>query len=66
MSSSVITPFLDEKYLNLETYRKNGQAVRTPVWFVIDNGIIYVATPSTTGKVKRLTHSKNILVHNVS
>lgn len=62
MSSSVITPFLDEKYLNLETYRKNGQAVRTPVWFVIDNGTIYVTTPSTTGKVKRLTHSKNIRV----
>lgn len=62
MSSSVITPFLDEKYLNLETYRKNGQAVRTPVWFVIDNGTIYVTTPSTTGKVKRLAHSKNIRI----
>jgi len=62
MSSDVITPFLDEKYLNLETYRKNGQAVRTPVWFVIDNGIIYVATPSTTGKIKRLNHNKNIRV----
>lgn len=62
MSSSMITPFLDEKYLNLETYRKNGQAVRTPVWFVIDNEVIYVTTPSTTGKVKRLTHSKNIRI----
>ena len=62
MSSSVITPFLDEKYLNLETYRKNGQAVRTPVWFVIDSGVIYVTTPSTTGKVKRLTNSRNIRI----
>jgi len=62
MSSDVITPFLDEKYLNLETYRKNNQAVRTPVWFVIDNGIIYVATPSTAGKIKRLTRSKNIRI----
>lgn len=62
MSSDMITPFLDEKYLNLETYRKDGQAVRTPVWFVIDNEIIYVTTPSTTGKVKRLTHSKNIRI----
>ena len=58
----MITSFLDEKYLNLETYRKNGQAVRTPVWFVINDGIIYVTTPSTTGKVKRLNHSKNIRV----
>lgn len=62
MSSGTITPFLDTKYLNLETYRKNGQAVRTPVWFVIDNGTIYVTTPSTTGKVKRLNHSKNVRI----
>ena len=62
MSSDMITPFLDEKYLNLETYRKNGQAVRTPVWFVIDSGVIYVTTPSTTGKVKRLTNSRNIRI----
>jgi PPOX class probable F420-dependent enzyme len=62
MSSNMITPFLDEKYLNLETYKKNGQVVRTPVWFVIDNEVIYVITPSTTGKVKRLTYSKNIRI----
>ena len=62
MSSGAMTPFLDSKYLNLETYRKNGQAVRTPVWFVINNGIIYVTTPSTTGKVKRLTHDKNVRI----
>lgn len=62
MSSDMLTPFLDEKYLNLETYRKNGQAVRTPVWFVVDNGVIYVVTPSTTGKVKRLNHHKNIRI----
>ena len=62
MSSDMLTPFLDEKYLNLETYRKNNQAVRTPVWFVIDNGIIYVATPPAAGKVKRLTRSKNIRI----
>ena len=62
MSSGMITPFLDAKYLNLETYRENGQAVRTPVWFVIDHGTIYVTTPSTTGKVKRLNHNKNIRI----
>ena len=58
----MLTPFLDEKYLNLETYRKNNQAVRTLFWFVIDNGIIYVATPPAAGKVKRLTRSKNIRI----
>jgi len=62
MSYDMISPFLDEKYLNLETYKKNGQAIRTPVWFVIDSGILYVATPSTTGKIKRLNNNKNIRI----
>lgn len=62
MSSDAITPFLSAKYLNLETYRKNGQPVQTPVWFVTNNGIIYVTTPSTTGKVRRLNHNVNIRI----
>ncbi|HZS74514.1 MAG TPA: PPOX class F420-dependent oxidoreductase [Candidatus Nitrosotalea sp.] len=62
MSSDSLTEFLKAKYLNLETYRNDGQAVKTPVWFVINNGIIYVTTPSTTGKVKRLNHNKNVRI----
>jgi PPOX class probable F420-dependent enzyme len=62
MSSGNLAEFLKEKYLNLETYRIDGQAVKTPVWFVVYNDIIYVTTPSTTGKVKRLNHSKNVRI----
>jgi len=28
--------FSKKKYLSLETFRKNGKSVRTPVWFVPD------------------------------
>jgi uncharacterized protein len=62
MSSDRLTPFQNLKYINLETYRKNGEAVRTPVWFVIENEIIYVTTISGTGKVKRLNHNKNVRI----
>ena len=62
MSSDNLTVFLKEKYLSLETYRTDGQAVRTPVWFVINNGIIYVVTPSTTGKVKRLNRNNDVRI----
>ena len=31
-----ISQFLNQKYINIETYRNNGEAVQTPVWFVID------------------------------
>jgi len=44
----------DEKYIVLETYRKNGNPVRTPVWFVQDDGTLYVRTGTKSGKVKRL------------
>lgn len=62
MLSGNLAEFLKEKYLNLETYRTDGRAVQTPVWFVIDGDIIYITTPSTTGKIKRLNHSKNVRI----
>src|SRR5215831_182809 len=62
MSSDQLTSFLDKKYVNLETYRKSGESVKTPVWFVISNGIIYVVTSSNTGKIKRLKYSDKIRV----
>ena len=51
-------------YINLETYRRNGQQVATPVWFTIDydNEIIYVVTRSKTGKVKRLRNNPRVRI----
>jgi PPOX class probable F420-dependent enzyme len=43
-----------KKYISLETYRKNNQPVKTPVWFVIKDDLVYVVTREQTGKVKRL------------
>jgi len=42
------------KYISLETYKRNGQAVRTPVWFVKENDLIYFHSPAKSWKVKRL------------
>ena len=50
------------KYINLETYRKSGQAVATPVWFVTEGGQIIVVTKSETGKVKRLRNNDKVRV----
>ncbi len=47
----------DKRYLNLETFRKNGQGVRTPVWFAAepgDDATLYVYSTSQSGKAKRL------------
>jgi len=42
------------KFISLETYKRNGEAVRTPVWFVEESGLIYFHSPAKSWKVKRL------------
>ena len=54
--------FLDQKYINLETYKKVGTPIRTPVWFVIDKDLIYVITRDSTGKVKRLRNNQDVRI----
>jgi uncharacterized protein len=51
-------------YISLETYRRNGQPVATPVWFTIDhnNKVIYVITRTQTGKIKRLRNNSNVRI----
>ena len=53
---------LDQKYINLETYKKDGTPIRTPVWFVIDNDLVYVITRDSTGKVKRLRNNQDVRI----
>ncbi len=49
-----------QKYILLETFRKNNQSVKTPVWFVIKDDLIYVVTREQTGKVKRLRNNLQV------
>jgi PPOX class probable F420-dependent enzyme len=49
-----LAQFANQKYLNLETFRKNGQSLKTPVWFVQEGEKLYVRTIANSGKVKRL------------
>jgi PPOX class probable F420-dependent enzyme len=50
------------KCISLETYKKNNQPVKTPVWFVIKNNLVYVVTRSKTGKVKRLQNNLQVKI----
>jgi len=54
--------FSKQKYINLETYKRDNTSVKTPVWFVIDNDLIYIITRESTGKVKRLKNNQNVRV----
>jgi len=46
--------FEKQKYLNIETFRKNGQGVKTPVWFVQDGETLHIWTQAGSGKAKRI------------
>ena len=52
----------DEKYICLETYRKNGSGIRTPVWFVIHENLVWVVTREKTGKVKRIQNNSKVKI----
>ncbi len=52
--------FVGHKYLNLETYRRNGAGVRTPVWFAGDEDELYLYTLSDSGKVKRILNNPRV------
>ena len=62
MSASRLEELAKYKYINLETYKKSGQPVRTPVWFMVDNNILYVVTSADTGKAKRLRNNPSIRI----
>ena len=50
------------KYICLTTFRKNGVAVPTPVWFGEENGKLYVNTRSDSGKYKRLRNNSQVRI----
>ena len=62
MSTPVPTKIHNQKYVSLATYRKNGVAVPTPVWFAEENEKLYVMTRSDMGKTKRIRNNPKVKV----
>jgi uncharacterized protein len=54
--------FAKQQYLNLETFRKNGEGMKTPVWFAQDGETIYIQTVANSGKVKRVRNNGRVNV----
>lgn len=59
---TMLDQFAGKKYLNLETFRRNGEAMRTPVWFVQDGQMLYIRTVAESGKVKRVRNNPRVNV----
>ena len=56
----MITTFENQKYLNLETFRKSGVGVKTPVWFVQEGDVLFVRTGAIRVKVKRIRNNSQV------
>jgi uncharacterized protein len=57
-----LAQFRDQKYISLETFKKNGQGVKTPVWFVVHDNAFYVYTEADSWKVKRVRNSPRVRI----
>lgn len=60
-----IAQFAAAKYISLETFRKTGAGVRTPVWFAADPAApesFYVYSAPDAGKVKRIRNNPHVRV----
>lgn len=60
----------DQKYLSLETFKKSGEGVKTPVWFAADpvralsgaEARLFVYTIGNTGKAKRIRNNGRVKI----
>ena len=57
-----IDQFSGRRYINLESYKKNGEPKQTPVQSLEHNGVIYVRTDPTSWKVKRIKRNPNVRI----
>jgi PPOX class probable F420-dependent enzyme len=57
-----LTEFANQKYLSLETYRKTGAPVKTPVWFADREGRLYTYSLADAGKVKRIRNNSDVRI----
>lgn len=68
--SEAIEQFANVKYFSLETFRKTGVGVRTPVWFAEDPAspspagvtAFYVYTLPDSGKAKRIRNNPKVRI----
>jgi PPOX class probable F420-dependent enzyme len=50
------------KYCLLVTFRRDGRAVPTPVWFGLDDDRLYVRSEEGLGKVKRIRREPRVRI----
>ncbi len=63
MYSAKLDTFRTGKYISLETFKKSGEGVKTPIWYAIaENGTIYAYTMAHSWKVKRIQNNPRVRI----
>jgi PPOX class probable F420-dependent enzyme len=62
MQRAGLDQFENQKYMSLESYRKDGRAVATPVWFAEEGGVFYIYSLADVGKVKRIRNNPRVRI----
>ena len=53
---------MNGKYISLTSFKRDGTGVATPVWFVQENGRLFVKTDRDSYKVKRISGNASVTV----
>jgi PPOX class probable F420-dependent enzyme len=56
------TPLDSERYINLESFKRDGGGVKTPVWAAPLDGRLVIFTDGTSYKVKRIGRNPTVRV----
>ncbi len=54
--------FENQEFLSLETFRKSGVGVKTPIWFAREGDNFYLWTFADSGKVKRIRNNAQVKI----
>jgi len=60
--SDTVKQFSGRRYINLESYKKNGDPKQTPVQSIEAAGVVYFRTDSKTWKVKRIRRNPHVRI----
>jgi len=62
MSEAKLAQFANQKYINLQTFKRDGTPVATPVWFAERGDELIFYTSADSGKVKRLRNNPHVRI----
>ena len=62
MSNDALAQFANHQYLNLESFKRDGTSVQTPLWFAEEEGVFYIYTLANTWKVKRIRRTPRVRI----